>query len=89
MKIFVRVRPGARTAKVEKSKNGENTFAVRVKAPAKNGLANEALIKILAEHFGIASSSVKILSGRTAGRKIIDIASPRQNARRFPPERQF
>lgn len=79
MKIFVKVKPGAKTARVEKSKNGENTFVVWVKPPAKNGRANAALTKILAEHFGIALSSVKILSGLTARRKIIDIASLRQS----------
>lgn len=74
MKIFVKVKPGAKTAKVEKSKNEKNAFVVWVKAAAKNGRANDALIKILAEHFGIAPSSVNILSGRGARRKIIDIA---------------
>ena len=74
MKIFVKVKPGAKTAKVEKSKNSKNTFVVWLKAPAKNGQANKALIKSMAEHFNIASSSVRILSGRIARKKIMDIA---------------
>lgn len=70
MKIQVKVKPNAKTEEI--SQKGDN-FMVRVKEPPKEGRANQAVIKLLAEHFGVPQSQVKILSGFKAKNKIIEI----------------
>lgn len=71
MKIFVKAKPNSKKEKIEKL--SANIFAVWVKEPAENGKANEAIEKSFAQYFGIAKSSVKIISGHTSKTKIIEI----------------
>jgi uncharacterized protein (TIGR00251 family) len=71
MKIQVRVKPNSKTQEV--SQEG-NSFAVKVKEPAREGRANQAVIKLLAEHFGVPKSQVRILSGLTSKNKVIEVA---------------
>ena len=70
MKIQVRVKPNSKTEGV--SREGDS-FIVQVKEPPKEGRANRAVIKLLAEHFGVPQSQVKILSGFKSKNKIIEI----------------
>ena len=60
MKIQVKVKPNSKTEEV--SQEGDS-FIVKVKEPAKEGRANRAVTKLLAKHFGVPRSQVKILSG--------------------------
>ncbi|MEW6407808.1 MAG: DUF167 domain-containing protein [Patescibacteria group bacterium] len=71
MKISVKVKSNAKIEKVEKI--DENSFAVLVKEPPVQGRANEAVIKALADYFGVSKSGVKIISGRASRQKIIEI----------------
>ncbi len=71
MRISVRVKPGAKMDSVEKLPGGE--FLVRVKAPAKEGRANEALILALRRHFNIPKSRISIVGGLGSKNKIVDI----------------
>lgn len=71
MKISVKVKPNSKVEKAEKV--SENKFILWVKAPAKEGKANEAAIKLLSEYFGIPKSNISILKGRSSRNKIIDI----------------
>jgi len=71
MKIRIKVKPSSRTEKV--SQEGDS-FIVKVKEPPKEGKANEAVIKLLAEHFGVPKSQVRILSGLRSRNKVIDVA---------------
>ena len=70
MKIAVSVKSGAREEKIEK-RGGE--FIVSTKALAEEGKANEAVIKIIARYFGVASSRVGIVSGYASRKKRIEI----------------
>lgn len=72
MKIFVKVKPAAKKDMVEK--NDDSHFIVSVKEPPKDGKANQAVIKLLAEYFGINQSRVKIISGYASKQKIIIIS---------------
>lgn len=75
MKINVAVKPN--------SKKGPKVEAVDVRRPAEvvvyvrevaaDGAANEALIKILAKHYGVPKSRVKIIRGQTARRKLVEV----------------
>lgn len=71
MKIQVKVKPGAKTEEV--SREGDS-FIVKVKEPPKEGKANRAVIKLLAEHFGVPRSQVRILSGFRSKNKVIEVA---------------
>ena len=70
MKIQVKVRPNSKTEEV--SQEGDS-FVVRVKEPPKEGKANQAIIKLLAQHFGVPQSQVRILSGFKTKHKVIEI----------------
>ena len=70
MKIQVRVKPNSRTEEV--SQEGDN-FVVKVKEPPKEGKANQAVIKLLAKHFGVPQSRVRILSGFKSKNKIVEV----------------
>jgi len=71
MKIRVKVKPSSRTEEV--SQEGDS-FIIRVKEPPKEGRANQAVIGLLAKHFGIPQSHVRIVSGLRGKSKVIEIA---------------
>lgn len=71
MRIFVKAKPGAKKAEVIKI--GDDRFEVSVKEPPVKGLANRAITDLLAGHFGVSSSEVRIVSGLTSRQKIIEI----------------
>ena len=71
MRIFVKAKPSAKEAKIEKI--DENNFIIAVKEPPVKGMANAGIIKALAEYFNISSVNIKIVSGYTSRNKIIDI----------------
>ncbi len=71
MRITVRISPGAKSETVEKLPDG--VFQVRVRAPAKEGRANEALVIALSDYFNIPKSRISIASGLGSKNKIVDI----------------
>jgi uncharacterized protein (TIGR00251 family) len=71
MKINVLVVPNSKDSGVIKV--DEITYKVRVDAPALDGKANKRLIEILAEHFNVSKSSIKILKGFKNRNKIVSI----------------
>jgi len=63
--ISVRVKPGSRRGPlVETGADGELT--VYVPERAVDGKANDAVTRLLAEHFGVPRSQVELVSGATA-----------------------
>jgi uncharacterized protein (TIGR00251 family) len=70
MRIQVKVKSNSRSEEV--SLEG-NSFIVKVKEPPKEGKANQAVIKLLAEHFGVAKSRVRILSGLKSKNKVVEV----------------
>ncbi len=71
MKIFVKAKPNSKKESVKKL--SETNFEICVKEPPVRGLANAAIIKMLARHFGVPPSAVKIISGHTSRQKIVKI----------------
>jgi len=69
--LRVRVRPGAREESVRELSGDE--LEVRVSAPPQKGKANERVRELLAEHFGVSRSRVRILKGESSRRKLIEI----------------
>ena len=61
----MRVKPGSRKGPlVETAVDGELTVYVR--QPAVEGKANEAVVRLLAKHLGVAPSRLVLVSGATS-----------------------
>ncbi len=71
MQIHVKVKPNSRTEEVSQK---SDSFIVRVKDPPKEGKANQSVVSLLAEHFGVPRSQVKILTGSRSRNKVVEIA---------------
>lgn len=50
-----------------------NKIIIGIKAAPEKGKANEEAIKKIARHFGVPKAAVKIISGATSRKKIIDV----------------
>lgn len=72
MKISVHIKPNSRHRE-EVVKNDDDTLTVYVKAPAIEGRANAAAIKLLAKNFKVALSKVKLVRSATSKYKIFEI----------------
>jgi UPF0235 protein MSMEG_3845 len=72
MKVSVHIKPNSRHRE-EVVKNDDDTLTVYIKAPAIEGRANAAAIKLLAKHFKVAPSKVKLVRGATSKYKIFEI----------------
>ena len=70
MKYSITVKPGSKVEKITEE-NGE--IIVRTHVKAHDGEANKAVIGALAKHFGVAKTSIKIVSGEKSKHKIIEI----------------
>ena len=60
-------------AKVDEVLEDGNTLFIKIKAPAREGKANKAIIKLLADFFHIPQSSISIKSGLSSKNKVIEI----------------
>lgn len=76
MILHLRAKPNARANQLLRSADG--TLTVRLKAPPQEGQANAVLLAFLAETFGVAKSSVTLLSGHTAPFKKVEVAGVNQ-----------
>lgn len=72
MKIPARLKPNSRHRE-EVVVGGDGTYIIYTKAPAIEGRANVAAIKLLAKYFGVAQSRVKLVRGATSKYKVFDI----------------
>ena len=64
--VRVRVTPKAKQARIVVEDDGEPLLKVYVTVAPEDGKANRAVQRALAEHFGVARTKVKILSGQTS-----------------------
>jgi len=67
----VTVKPNAKKSQI--IEQSANQYRVLVRAVAQDGKANRELIDLLAAHFDAPKSTIKIVRGHSARRKIIDI----------------
>ena len=79
MIIEVKVKAGSKSASVTVA--GEGALTVQVKALPEQGTANKAVIKLLAKHFSVPQSKVKIKAGSSSSRKIIEIEMSEERSR--------
>ncbi|MGQ0569284.1 MAG: DUF167 domain-containing protein [Armatimonadota bacterium] len=71
MRLSVVVTARARQQRVERI--DATGLRVAVMAPAKEGRANAAVIKLVAEFLGVPPSRVKIIRGATGRNKLIEV----------------
>ena len=71
MRISVKVKPNAKKESVLSMADG--SLVVSLSAPAAEGKANAALVKLLAKHFGTAPSCITIVSCASSRTKRVEI----------------
>ena len=72
MKISVQLKPNSRHRE-EVVVNDNGSLTIYTQAPAIEGRANLAAVKLLAKHFGVASSKVKLVRGATSKYKVFEV----------------
>ena len=72
MIISVRVAPKASRNLVKEEAGG---FKVYLTKPAQDGLANEQLVSLLAEHLKIKKYRIKIIKGDKSRNKLVEISA--------------
>jgi uncharacterized protein len=63
--VVVRVKPGSRKGPLVEV-DADGALTIYVPERAVEGKANEAVVKLLAKHLGVARSGVQLVSGETA-----------------------
>lgn len=74
-RVHVRVKPGSRKGPLVRTA-ADGTLEVHVRAPAIDGQANKAAVALLAEHYGVPRSAVRLVSGAGSRYKRFDIDNP-------------
>lgn len=74
MRYTIRVTPNASRDKIveDTQEDGSLLYRIAVTVPPEDGKANEAVIKLLAKHLGIAKSSLRIIRGETSRHKVVE-----------------
>ncbi len=72
MKISVHLKPNSRHRE-EVVANDDGLLTIYTKAPTVEGRANAAAAKLLAKHFGVAPSKVKLVRGATSKYKVFEV----------------
>ncbi len=71
MRLRIRVKPGAHEEKVSREPDG--SLLVSVMARARDGKANEAVVKAVAESLRVPKSQVRIVSGLSSRTKVLEV----------------
>jgi uncharacterized protein len=84
VRFAVRLTPRAAVDRVDGVIDG--VLRARVGAPAVEGAANNALIRLIAEELGVPRSDVRIVAGATSRQKlvVVDGADPEVIVARWP-----
>ncbi len=72
MKIKIRVLPRSSKNEVV-GEMADGILKVKLTAPPVDGKANEALLELLAEHYGVKKNKIKLTSGLTSKNKVVEI----------------
>lgn len=73
MRLSIRVRPGAGRTAVGGRYGDEGALVVAVRERAVDGAATEAAIRAVAGAFGLSLAQVRLVTGRTARTKILEL----------------
>ena len=85
MKISISVKPNAKVEKIERLQSVDSdrgtrklpipSYKVSVKATPTDGKANDAVVRLIAHHFKVPHSAVRIISGFTSRKKVVEIVN--------------
>lgn len=71
MRIILTVKPNSKYEKVEEALDG--SIKVFIKEPARDGLANNRLVSVLANYYNVHKKDISIVSGLGSRNKLIDV----------------
>lgn len=71
MVLSIRVKPRSKTSSLNQEAHGE--WTARLRSPPVDGKANDELIDLVARHFGVPKSRIRILAGTTSRRKLVEL----------------
>jgi uncharacterized protein (TIGR00251 family) len=84
-RLTLHIQPGAR--KTEVAGIHGDALKIRLVAAPVDGKANAALIAFVADRLGLAKSAIRLKSGQTSRRKVLEIsAAPEDTAQRLLPD---
>lgn len=63
----------ARAKKEEIQKLSKDTYKIKVSSSPEKGKANKRIIELFSREFNIKKSDIKIISGKTSNKKIIEL----------------
>ncbi|MDD4931592.1 MAG: DUF167 domain-containing protein [Candidatus Colwellbacteria bacterium] len=69
--IKLKVFPGSKKDIVEV--RGADSFAIKVRAPAEDGRANDSAISLIADYLGVSSSKLRLVKGHRSRSKILEM----------------
>ena len=69
--LKVKAHPGSREDRVER--RGPDSFEVWVRAPAERGLANAAVLALVARELGLPPKRLRLVKGASSPSKIVSI----------------
>jgi len=83
--LTLHIQPGAK--KTEVAGVHGDALKIRLAAPPVDGKANAALIAFVADRLGLAKSAVRLKSGQTSRRKVLEVTgAPADTVERLLPE---
>jgi len=71
VRLDVYIQP--RASKTELAGMHDGVIKIRIAAPPVENAANRALIDFVAQHLGIAKRSVRVVSGDTSRKKVLEL----------------
>ena len=71
MKISITVKPNSKQESFELK---AGVYVIKVNAPPSDGLANERVIELLSKFFKKSKSSLEIIAGHKAKKKIVEVS---------------
>jgi uncharacterized protein len=73
VRFSVHVKPRSSRSRVE-GVRPDGALAIALKAPPVDGAANAELVEVLARALGVPKSAVRVVSGATGRRKLVEVA---------------
>lgn len=73
MIVHAKIKPNSRKGPLVETAD-DGTMELFVRAPAVEGKANKAAIELLADHFGVSRSAVRLVGGATSRYKKFEIS---------------